>query len=164
MSLSYLSSDDGLIFCCFLFCGALGLLLCLKSKKHKGSDSLSSLMGNYHKSYLHAYLSEFLGQSLKVSTRVFIKDDVINGRFININVSRNNYLISISLRLSNCTAITSGNFQICKRLWICKKKCFWICKHFRFHEFYCLWICQLSTLFDHQDFKNGSGGIISITS
>ena len=50
MSLSYLSSDDGLIFFCFSFCGTLGLLLRLKSKKHKGSDSLPSLMGNYHKS------------------------------------------------------------------------------------------------------------------
>ena len=58
MSLSYLSSDDGLIFFCFSFCGTLGLLLCLKSKKHKGSDSLPSLMGNYHKSYLHAYLCQ----------------------------------------------------------------------------------------------------------
>ena len=55
MSLSYLSIDDGLIFFCFLFCGDLGLLLCLKSKKHKGSDSLPSLMGNYHKSCLHTY-------------------------------------------------------------------------------------------------------------
>ena len=56
MSLSYLTSDDGLIFFCFSFCGALEFLLCLKSKKYKGSDSLPSLMGNYHKSYLHAYL------------------------------------------------------------------------------------------------------------
>ena len=32
------------IFLFFLFCGALDLL-CLKSKIHKGSDSLSSLMG-----------------------------------------------------------------------------------------------------------------------
>ena len=55
MSLSYLSSDDGLIFFCFSFCGTLGLLLRLKSKKHKGSDSLPSLMGNYHKSCLHTY-------------------------------------------------------------------------------------------------------------
>ena len=38
------------------FCGTLGLLLCLTSKKHKGSDSLPSLMGNYDNSYLHAYL------------------------------------------------------------------------------------------------------------
>ena len=59
MSLSCLSSDDGLIFFCFSFCGALGLL-CLKSKKHNGSDSLPSLMGNYHKSYLHAYLCQNL--------------------------------------------------------------------------------------------------------
>ena len=58
MSLSYLSSDDGLIFFCFSFCGALGLLLCLKSKKQKVSDSLPSLMGSYHKSYLHAYLCQ----------------------------------------------------------------------------------------------------------
>ena len=64
MSLSYLSSDDGLIFFCFSFCGTLGLLLCLKSKKHKGSDSLPSLMGNYHKSYLHAYMSEYLDEWL----------------------------------------------------------------------------------------------------
>ena len=56
MSLSYLLSDDGLIFFCFSFCGALGLMLCLKSKKHKGNNSLLSVMGNYHKSYLHAYL------------------------------------------------------------------------------------------------------------
>ena len=58
MSLSYLSSDDGLIFFYFLFCGALGLLSCLKSKKQKGSDSLSSLMRSYHKSYLHAHLCQ----------------------------------------------------------------------------------------------------------
>ena len=58
MFLSYLSSDYGLIFFCFSFCGALGLLLCLKSKKHKGSDSLPSLMENYRKSYLHAYLCQ----------------------------------------------------------------------------------------------------------
>ena len=58
MSLSYLSSDDGLIFFCFSFCGALGLLSSLKSKKQKGSDSLPSLMGSYHKSYLHAYLCQ----------------------------------------------------------------------------------------------------------
>ena len=30
-------------------------------------------------------LSEFLGEWLEVLTRRFIKDDVINGRFININ-------------------------------------------------------------------------------
>ena len=58
MVLSYLSSDDGLIFSCFLFCGALGLLSCLKSKKQKGSGSLPSLMGSYHKSYFHAYLCQ----------------------------------------------------------------------------------------------------------
>ena len=58
MSLSYLSSDDGLIFFCFSFCGALGLLLCLKSKKHKGSDSLPSLMGICYKFYLHVYLRQ----------------------------------------------------------------------------------------------------------
>ena len=58
MSLSYLLSDDGLIFFCFSFCGALGLLSSLKSKKQKGSDSLPSLMGSYHKSYLHAYLCQ----------------------------------------------------------------------------------------------------------
>ena len=53
MSLNYLSSDDSLIFFWFSFCGVLGLFLCLKSEKHKGSDWLPSLMGNYHKSYLH---------------------------------------------------------------------------------------------------------------
>ena len=58
MSLSYLSSDDGLIFFCFSFCGALGLLSCLKSKKQKRSDSLPSLMGSYHKFYLHAHLCQ----------------------------------------------------------------------------------------------------------
>ena len=52
MSLSYLSSD-GLLFLCFSLCGALQLLLILRTKKLKGSDSLPSLMGNYHKSYLH---------------------------------------------------------------------------------------------------------------
>ena len=57
MSLSYLSSDDGLIFLFFVLWG-LGLLLCLKSKKHKGSDSLPSLMENYRKSYLHAYFCQ----------------------------------------------------------------------------------------------------------
>ena len=50
MSLPYLSSDDGLTFFCFSICGDLGLLLCLKSKKHKESDSLPSLIRNYHKS------------------------------------------------------------------------------------------------------------------
>ena len=58
MSLPYLLSDDGLIFFCFLFCGTLGLLLCLKSKKEKVNDSLPSLMGSYHKSYLHAYICQ----------------------------------------------------------------------------------------------------------
>ena len=59
MSLSYLSSNKGLIFFCFSFCGALGLLLCLKSKKHKGSNSLPSLMGiTISPSYLHAYLCQ----------------------------------------------------------------------------------------------------------
>ena len=60
MSLSYLSSDDGLIFFCFSFCGTLGLSLCLKSKKQsqKGSDSFLSLVWNYCKSYLHAYLCQ----------------------------------------------------------------------------------------------------------
>ena len=48
--------DDGLIFFCFWFCGALGLLSCLKSKQQKGNDSIPSLMGRYHKSYFHAYL------------------------------------------------------------------------------------------------------------
>ena len=81
MSLSYLSSDDGLIFFCFSFCGALGLLSCHKFKKQEGSDLL--LIGSYHKSYLHA--SEFLGEWLEVCTKGFIEDDVINGRFININ-------------------------------------------------------------------------------
>ena len=87
MSLSYLSSDYGSIFFCFSFCGALGLLLCLKSKKHKESDSLPSLIGNYRKSYLHAYLCKSLkfSEPLEVWTRGFIKDDVINGRLININ-------------------------------------------------------------------------------
>ena len=37
MSLSYLSSDDGLIFFCFSFCGALGLMSCLKCKKQRGA-------------------------------------------------------------------------------------------------------------------------------
>ena len=78
MSLSYPWSDDGLIFFCFLFCEALGLLLCLKSKKQKGSDSLPSLIESFHKSYLHAYLSEFLGKWLDVWTRRFTEDYVIN--------------------------------------------------------------------------------------
>ena len=55
MSVSYLSSDDGLIFFGFSFCGALGLLLCLKSKSTRG---VAYNMGNYHKSYLHAYLCQ----------------------------------------------------------------------------------------------------------
>ena len=76
---SYLSSDDGSIFICFSFCGTVRLLLCLKSKKHKGSDSLPSLMGNYHKSYLCAYLCQ------NFWTGGFIIDHVINARFININ-------------------------------------------------------------------------------
>ena len=81
----------------------------LKFKKHKGSDSVSSLMGsdslsslmeNCHKVYLHACLSEFLGEWLEVWTRGFIKDDVINGRFLNINQS-----IGELATLSTCTAI-----------------------------------------------------------
>ena len=52
MFLTYLSSD-GLTFFCFSLCGILELLLCLKSKKHKGSNSLPSLIGSCHKSYLH---------------------------------------------------------------------------------------------------------------
>ena len=80
MSLLYLSSDDGLIFFCFSFCGALGLLLCLKSKKHKGSDSLSNVMlGNYHKSYLHAYLPEFLGEWLKFELEGLLKSMLLMG-------------------------------------------------------------------------------------
>ena len=58
ISLSHLLSDDGLIFFCFSFCGSLGLFLYLKSKKHKGSDSLPSLMGNCLKFYLHVYLCQ----------------------------------------------------------------------------------------------------------
>ena len=58
VSLPYLSSGDGLIFFCFSFCGALGLLLCLKFKKHKEIDWLPNLMGNSHKSYLHAYVCQ----------------------------------------------------------------------------------------------------------
>ena len=72
----YLSSD-GLILLYFLLCGALELLLCLKSKKHKGSDSLSVLMGNYRKYYLHISAIIFLGEGLEVWTRGFIKYDVI---------------------------------------------------------------------------------------
>ena len=45
-------------FSVFRFAGSLELLLCLKSKKQKVSDSLPSLMGSYHKSYLHAYLCQ----------------------------------------------------------------------------------------------------------
>ena len=49
-------SGDGLIFFCFFFffccMGALGLLLLrLKSKMQKGSDSLPSLIENYQMSY-----------------------------------------------------------------------------------------------------------------
>ena len=80
MSLSYLSSDDGLIFFCFSFCGALGLLLCFNSKKHKGSGSLPSLMlGNYHKSYLHAYLPEYLGDWLKFELEGLLKSMLLMG-------------------------------------------------------------------------------------
>ena len=35
----------------FVVCGALGLVLWLKSKKHRGSVSLPSSVGNYPKSY-----------------------------------------------------------------------------------------------------------------
>ena len=55
LCLSYLSSDNGLIVFYFSFCGALGLLSCLKSKKHKagfptgvedmGRGALQNLMG-----------------------------------------------------------------------------------------------------------------------
>ena len=48
-SLPYLSSDD-LMFFCFM-CAALELLLWLKSKKHKGSVSLPTLIRNYQKSH-----------------------------------------------------------------------------------------------------------------
>ena len=76
ISLSYLSSDEGLLFFCFSFCGALGLLLCLKSKKQKESDSLPTC--------IHISVRIF-GWWLEVWTRGFIEDDVINGRFTNIN-------------------------------------------------------------------------------
>ena len=85
MSLSCLSSEDGLMFFCFSFCGALGLLLCLKSEKQKGRDSLCSLMGSCHNSYFHTYLSQNFWVNGYVWTRGFIEDDVISGRFININ-------------------------------------------------------------------------------
>ena len=49
-------SRDGLIFFCFSLYGALGLLLCLESKKHKRSGSLPSLMENQLKFDLHVYL------------------------------------------------------------------------------------------------------------
>ena len=59
MSLSYLSSDYGLIFSFFVLWNLLRVvLLCLKSKKQKGSNLFPSLMGSYHKSYLHAYLCQ----------------------------------------------------------------------------------------------------------
>ena len=86
ISLSHLLSDDGLTFFCFSFCGSLGLFLYLKSKKHKGSDSLPSLMGNCLKFYLHVYLCQNFwvnGQKFGLD-RGFIKDDVFNRRFINI--------------------------------------------------------------------------------
>ena len=83
MSLSYLSSDDDLIFFCFAFCGALGLLSGLNSKKQKGSDSLPSLM-RISPTWCTS-LSEFLGEWLEVWIKGFIEDDAINGRFININ-------------------------------------------------------------------------------
>ena len=60
MSLSYLlSDDDGLIFSFFVLWNLLRVvLLCLKSKKQKRSNLLSSLMASYHRSYLHAYLCQ----------------------------------------------------------------------------------------------------------
>ena len=56
----------------------------VKSKKHKVSDSHPSLMGNYHKSYLHISAIIF-GWMAKVWSRRFTKNDVINGRLITTN-------------------------------------------------------------------------------
>ena len=56
----------------------------VKSKKHKVSDSHPSLMGNYHKSYLHISAIIF-GWMAKVLSRRFTKNDVINGRLITTN-------------------------------------------------------------------------------
>ena len=69
MFLPYLSSD-GLIFFCFSLCGVLGLLLCLKSKKHKRSDSLPSLMENCYKSYLHISATVFGWMARSLDQRV----------------------------------------------------------------------------------------------
>ena len=64
MFLPYISSD-GLILC-----GDLGLLLCLKSKKHKGSDWLPSLMGNCHKSYFYISAKIFGWMARSLDQRV----------------------------------------------------------------------------------------------
>ena len=92
MSLSYLLSDDGLIFFNFSFCGALGLLPYLKSKKQKGSDSLPSLMGSYHKSYKFG-----LEGSLKMM--LSMRDSQISIVIIT------NQSISVSIRLPYYTAM-----------------------------------------------------------
>ena len=82
--------------------------MCLKSKKHMGSDSLLSLMGNCHNFYLHECLSEFLGEWLEVWTRGFIKDDLINGKFIYINQP----IGILVIRLSTCAAIICARAQL----------------------------------------------------
>ena len=95
------------IFLFFVSWG-LGLLLCLKSNKHMGSDSLLSLMGNCHNFYLHECLSEFSGEWLEVWTRGFIKDDLINGKFIYINQP----IGILVIRLSTCAAIIRVRAQL----------------------------------------------------
>ena len=54
--LSYLSGDSLIFFCYFVVCGAIGLLLWLKSKEYQENVSLPSLMRSYQKSYYYIRL------------------------------------------------------------------------------------------------------------
>ena len=54
--LSYLSGDSLIFFCYFVVCGAIGLLLWLKSKEYQENVSLPSLMKSYQKSYYYIRL------------------------------------------------------------------------------------------------------------
>ena len=51
-------------FSTFCFVGPYLRFLCFKSKKHKGSDLLPSLMGHYHKSYLHVKIPGWMVRNL----------------------------------------------------------------------------------------------------
>ena len=95
-----------------VFC-LVGPQLGLKSKNHKGSDSLPSLMGNYHKSYLHAYICQnFSVNGQKFGLEGLLKMMLSMGVSQISIVSINNQLISVSVKLSNCTAMIHVQAQL----------------------------------------------------